>query len=251
MYDPAMTKPHPFPSPPRLRPDSARALNQLRLLWLLGWTGADIAAHFGVNRTTIWRRLKTHGLRGPEQPEERERLAEAEARAMLTDALMRGDERAAKEVAGLLPKMTGPARAKPAPAETPNNENGTYTDEDRDEFIAEIERLAAMESGLAQVGAAGDQSEGLGRKQQGADGADPAPSLSGACPPYASSAAGPSAHMVAFGGTWRGQDAGRGGMGAVGGAAGGLPEGSAGGAELQRCARSDDRGAERPDLDLG
>jgi hypothetical protein len=95
-------------------------------LWLLGWITADIAAHFGVSRTTVWRRLRAHGLLGPELPEERERLAEAEARAMLTDALMRGDERAAKELAGLLPKMAGPARARPAPAETPNNENGTY-----------------------------------------------------------------------------------------------------------------------------
>jgi hypothetical protein len=80
MYDLRMTNPHAFSSPLRLRPGSPRALNQLRLLWLLGWTSAAIAAHFGVNRTTIWRRLKTHGLNGPEKPDERETLAEAEAR---------------------------------------------------------------------------------------------------------------------------------------------------------------------------
>jgi len=114
-----MTKPHAFPSPPRLRPDSPRALNQLRLLWLLGWTAADIAAHFRVNRTTIWRRLRVHSLRGPELPDERERLAEAEARAMLTDALIRGDKRAAQDLAGLLPKMNGPMRPKAAQAEIP------------------------------------------------------------------------------------------------------------------------------------
>jgi hypothetical protein len=57
--------------------------------------------------------------------------------------------------------------------------------------------------------------------------------------------------VAAFGRTWRGQDAGRGGMGALGGAAGGVTQGGAGCAKLQRCARSDDGGAEWPYLDLG
>ncbi|MDP1556231.1 MAG: hypothetical protein Q8L84_12310 [Hyphomonas sp.] len=48
-----MTKPDPTPRiSPRLRPDSDRALRQLRLVWLLGWTVADIAAWLRIGPAT-------------------------------------------------------------------------------------------------------------------------------------------------------------------------------------------------------
>jgi len=57
----------------RLRPTSERALRQLRLVWLLGWRTPDIAAWLGVAPSTVRRRLRVHGLRGPSLPGEQYR----------------------------------------------------------------------------------------------------------------------------------------------------------------------------------
>src|SRR5690606_32780220 len=102
------------------------------------------------------------------------------------------------------------------------------------------EALAAMECALETPDSKGDSSENLPRNQEIETKSRQTPPLPPARPPYAGSAAGPLADMVAFGRTWRRQDAGGGGMGPLGGVAGGLSQGGAGGADLQRCARSDD-----------
>ena len=232
---------------PRLRPDSDRALRQLRLVWLLGWPVADIARWLRVGPATVYRRIAAFGLSAPAAPGELDDLIAGEVRDQSAAALLDSNDPLAKELVTILAKLTT-ARPRAADKKTIKNENGTHTDDDRDEFIDEIEALAAMESRLETPGFTGDCAENLPQDQAFETKSDQAPPLPAARPTYSGSAGGPQADMVAFGRTRRRQDAGRRGMGPVGGAAGGLPKGGAGGAELQRCARSDDRGAERPDL---
>jgi hypothetical protein len=235
---------------PRLRPDSERALRQLRLVWLLGWTVPDIAAWLQVGPATVYRRVQKHGLNTPAAPGEIDSLIAGEVRDQSGNAMLASNDPLAKELVTILGKLNA-ARPRASDKKTIKDENGTYTDDREDELIDEIEALAAMESALETPGFAGDSSEGLQENRGIETKSRQTSPLPPARPPYTGSAAGPLADMVAFGGTWRRQDAGRGGMGPLGGAAGGLPPGGAGRAELLGCPRSDDRGPERPDLDLG
>jgi AraC-like DNA-binding protein len=232
----------------RLRPDSDRAVRLMRLAVLIGWSVAEMAAQFALSRSTIKRRLKRHGLRAPEAPGERDRLTTEELNCNFAEALLRGDDGAAKEFAALLQKLNPGSRPKAAPAETSKEENDPYTDEGHDAFMAKIESLAALEFELAAGDHDGNPPGGPEEPERRDIKSSAAPSVPAGRPAYAASAAGPDADVVAFGRTWRRQDAGGRRMGALGGADGGLWPGGAGGADLCGCARSDDRGAERPDL---
>jgi AraC-like DNA-binding protein len=247
--DPAMT-PNPFAAAAfrRLRPDSDRAVRLMRLAVLIGWSVAEMAAQFALSRSTIKRRLKHHDLRAPETPGERDRLMTEELNCSLAEALLRGEDSAAKDYAALLQKLNPGSRPKAAPAETTKEENDPYTDEGHDAFMAKLESLAALEFELAAGDLDGNPPEGWEQPGRLETKSDAAPSVPAGRPAYAASAAGPDADVVAFGRTWRRQDTGGRRMGALGGADGGLWQGGAGGADLLGCARSDDRGAERPDL---
>lgn len=105
------------PVPKRLRPDSERALRQLRLAWLLGWRVPDIAAWLGVAETTARRRLRVNGLRGPALDGEQDRLIADEVRDRTADALMASDDPLAKELVAILSKLhtARPKAAAPEP----------------------------------------------------------------------------------------------------------------------------------------
>ena len=66
---------------PRLRPDSDRALRQLRLVWLLGWRVPDIATWLGVAASTVRRDDPDALLLDVERAIEREGKRGVEARS--------------------------------------------------------------------------------------------------------------------------------------------------------------------------
>lgn len=90
---------------PRLRPDSERALRQLRLVWLLGWTVPNIAAWLSTGPATIYKRLQQHGLCGPAGPGEMDRLVAEEVRDQSAAALMAANDPLARELIGILGKL--------------------------------------------------------------------------------------------------------------------------------------------------
>ena len=236
----------------RLRPGSERELRLMRLVWLAGWRLEDIGGLLGVSKATASRRLNRYALMGAEAPGEMAKLLAAVINDAVADGLVCGGPGEVKEAVLTYQRMVGAARVAQAAETESMNKNCEQTDEDwRDRALAELERMVSVEpehETKAAAGGAGNTHGGAGRRRAHYAGRAP---VSIALPGYASPAAGPSAHMVAFGGTWRGQDAGRGRMGALGGFAGGLSPGGAGGAEPFGGARGDDRGAERPSGDFG
>lgn len=131
----------------RLRPDSDRARNQLRLLWLLAWTVPDIAAHFAIATSTAYRRLAVYGLKGPETRGEQARLMGLELESMIGDALACGNRRAAKELMAL---RTGPAAPRPqaAPAEWPEKEGEEpYKEDWRNAVLNELGQVGIVGRG--------------------------------------------------------------------------------------------------------
>jgi AraC-like DNA-binding protein len=150
----------------RLRPDSDRAVRLMRPAVLIGWSVAEMAAQFALSRSTIKRRLKRHGLRAPEAPDERDRRMTDELNCNLAEALLRGDDGAAKEFAALLQKLSPGSRPKAAPAETSKEENNPHTDEQHDAFMAKLESLAAPEFELAARDHDGNPLEGWGEPER-------------------------------------------------------------------------------------
>ena len=188
-----------------------------------------------------------YALKEPEAPGERDRLVREEADAMLADAMMTGDARAIKELTALTQKLKPGAPAKAAAPETkpePEKVNDEpYTEDWRAEVAADIERLAGVEPGMARGCAGTDPSADIRRAERPETKAAVVSHVPAGAARYTGSAAGPFADMVVNGRTRRGEDAGGGGICALGGAEGGIPLGGAGGADLSRCARSDGGGA--------
>ncbi|MFN4024688.1 MAG: helix-turn-helix domain-containing protein [Hyphomonas sp.] len=238
-----------FAPPHKLRPGSDRALRFIRLAWLIGRRISEIAALLQVSRSTVSRHLTRHNLRGPGRPGEVARLLAEVIVDRAADLVVSEEPVTPEPMFGLLQKITGSMKVMaqlPEPAKT--EEDGTTTTDDwRIGIEDEIERLVAMERAMAEGGDAAsagrETAAGLETKSH------KAPPLPARVPRYAGAAAGPFADVAAFGRTWRRQDAGGRGMGAMGGAAGRIPPGGAGGADLLGCTRGDDRGPERPDLD--
>ncbi len=226
--------------PDRLRLSSDRAVREMRLGWLLGHTAAAMAARLGCTAGTVRRHLRRRGLRGPEAPGERARLIDEALRDRLADSLLGGAD--AAKIAAALTKLDSPA---PEAAPLKQDEMIDWNTLD----AGALDRLVCLEPGLETKSA---RPEGGGRARPAAaalPAAGGGASLPGLRPRYAGAAAGPMAGLVAFGRTWGWEDARRSRMGALCGAAGGLPEAGAGGPDLCRSARGDDRGAERPGLD--
>ncbi len=101
-----MTKPAPIPrTPPRLRPDRERALRQLRLVWLLGWTVPDIAAWLQVGPATVYRRVQKHGPGAPAAPGEIDHLVAEEVRDQSGNAMLAHNDPLARELVAILAKL--------------------------------------------------------------------------------------------------------------------------------------------------
>ncbi|WP_291052656.1 hypothetical protein [Hyphomonas sp.] len=230
----------------RLRPGSGRERRLLRLVWLAGWRVAEIAALTGEGERTIRRRLAAFDLMGEEARGEMARLLVAVQQDCVADALAAGGE--VKEAVVTHQKMAGTARVMQAAEKEQDSQKTEYQEEEYKEDA--IDRLVAMDLALEEAALGSPEGDGeRGAFAVETKSLEPV-SLPARAPGYAGAAAGPSAHMVAFGGPWRRQDAGGGRMGALGGARGGVSPGGAGGAEPCGGARGDDRGAERPAGDL-
>lgn len=237
----------------KLRGGSEREWRLIRLGWLAGRSVTQIAQMLGRSRWTIRERLKDDRLRAPEASGEMARLVADAMCDRLADGLLGDTDQDVKEVVALLQKLAAALKAMPAQAEAQvsggSADNRADTDEWDDDSEDEIDRLVALGGGVA--------GRALGHSEDGRQsGAEPAEtkshspvSVPARMPGYAGTAAGPSAHVVAFGRTWRGEDARWGRIRSLGRAEGGLSAGGAGGADAGGCARGDDRGAERADCD--
>ncbi len=93
-------------TPPRLRPDSDRALRQLRLVWLLGRIVADIAAWLRIGPATVYRRVQAFGLRAPAAPGELDALIAGEVRELSAAALLASNDPLAKERVTILAQLS-------------------------------------------------------------------------------------------------------------------------------------------------
>lgn len=232
----------------RLRPGSERELRLMRLVWLAGWRLEDIGGLLGVSKATASRRLNRYALMGPAAPGEMAKLLAAVINDAVADGLVCGGPGEVKEAVLTYQRMVGAARVAQAAETQMSSQRTEQQEEDNTEDA--IDRLVAMDLALEQAALGSSEGWGEGRafakETKSVEPVSVPPRATG----YTGAAAGPSAHMVAFGGAWRGQDAGRGRMGALGGFAGGLSPGGAGGAEPFGGARGDDRGAERPAGDV-
>lgn len=214
--------------PRRLRAGSGRQRRLLRLVWLAGWRVADMAALTGECERTVRRRLADLDLMQDEAPGEMARLLVAVQQDCVADALASSGEM--KEAVAAHQKMAATARVMQAAEKEQNSQKAEYQEEEYKEDA--IDRLVAMDLALEEAALGGLESSGeRGAFAVETKSLEPV-SIPARAPGYTGAAAGPEAHMVAFGGPWRGQDAGRGRMGPLGGAAGGLSPGGAGGAEL-------------------
>lgn len=217
--------------PRRLRAGSGRQRRLLRLVWLAGWRVADMAALTGECERTVRRRLADLDLMQDEAPGEMARLLVAVQQDCVADALASSGEM--KEAVATHQKLAATARVMQAAEKEHQGKDSEQTDEDwRERALEELERMVSVDPGLETKAAAGGAGEAHKTPQQADENHAGRSRVSDVTPGYTGAAAGPEAHMVAFGGAWRGQDAGRGRMGPLGGAAGGLSPGGAGGAEL-------------------
>ncbi|MEH6694735.1 MAG: hypothetical protein V7675_06805 [Hyphomonas sp.] len=224
-----------------------REARNIRFLVLLGLSHGEIAGRLGRNRKTVDRTIREKDLGGPEAPLELAWLTLRRSLEAMADAQADGGEVDVGKLAKLNTEMRlTEAAMRAAAREAPKAEMGDAGEPDDDGVW---ERLEAVEQ-QRRLDAAGPPSEGAGHEggaEQSATGDEGVPetkSIHPVRPRYAGAAAGRLADMAVHGRTWRGQDAGGGGMGADGGAPG-MPPCGAGGAGAFGCARGDDRGAER------
>ncbi|MEH6490337.1 hypothetical protein [Hyphomonas oceanitis] len=221
-----------------------REARDIRFLVLLGHSHGEIAERLGRNRKTVDRTIREKGLGAPERPLELAWLTLRHAYEELAEAMADGREWDVGKLTKLNSEMRLTEAAMWAAAgNAPKEGMGDAGEPDEAwENLGEAERLRR----LAEFGSPSETEtdaepgDGDGGGVAGVE----RKSIHSARPRYTGSAGGGVADMVVHGRTWRWQDAGGGGMGAHGGAAG-MPPGGAGGAGPVGCARGDDRGAER------
>lgn len=196
-------------------------------MWLLGWRLEDMAETLEEAVRTVRRRLAGYDLMGEEAPGERARLVLAVMTDRLGDGLVSGED--VREAALSLQRTAGAVRVTQA-VETEGEDDAGTEEDDGDYEEDEIDRLVAMDLALAgkALGHSEDARPGRADRVE-TKSHQSAPVPSGAAR-YTGAAAGPGADVAAFGLTWRGEDAGGGRVGALGGFAGGVSPGGAGGA---------------------
>lgn len=252
-------------------PHRNRLIRQVRQMRLLGKPVAEIAGIVGLHRATVYKLIQRNGLDGPEEWMERPRLALHEAIDEITEQLAASQTgEAQRAYCGVLTRLIGELRrlevtvakwrgeqdAGHAGCDNQESHSDTdETDEDSDDAedelspAAERRRLAAYAAEFQTKGEAGQPVRPDAPVERGRDTSGQPESLDPERPRYTGSAAGRLAEFRLHGRTRRWQDTGGGRMAALVNAAGRVWPRGAGGPGLARCARSDDRRAERPEMD--
>ena len=245
------------------QPHRQRLIRQVRLQRLLGRSLAEIAAQAGRSRSTVWRVIRDNGLDAPEMPLERQRLSLSEAHDKAVDRMMAADvtPEELRALSGLVMRLAAEIRRMEMAVATWERDEDVRitgrasedeTGEDAEDELspaAEQCRLDALAAGFQTKGTSGGAEQRL--EHAGGMGAQPGQpeSVDSARPRYTGSAAGRMAELRVHGRTRRWEDAGGGRMAPLVDTARSLPPGGAGGAGAARCARSDDRRAERAEMD--
>ncbi|RCL84676.1 MAG: hypothetical protein DBW63_13745 [Hyphomonas sp.] len=245
------------------QPHRQRLIRQVRLQRLLGRSMAEIAAQVGRGASTVWRVIRDNGLDAPERPLERQRLSLSEAHDMAVDRMIAADvtPEELRALSGLIMRLAAEIRRMEMAVATWEGDedvriagraNEDETGEDAEDELspaAEQCRLDALAAGFQTKGASGGAEQRL--EHAGGMGVQPGQpeSVDPARPRYTGAAAGRMAELRVHGRTRRWEDAGGGRMAPLVDDSRAVSPGGAGGTRPARCARSDDRWAERAEMD--
>jgi hypothetical protein len=245
------------------QPHRQRLIRQVRLQRLLGRSMAEIATQVGRGASTVWRVIRDNGLDAPEMPLERQRLSLSEAHDKAVDRMMAADvtSEELRGPSGLIMRLAAEIRRMEMAVTTWEGDedvrsagraNEDETGEDaEDELLpaAEQRRLDAFAGRLQTKGASGKPDIRLERPAGECEKAGERESVDSARPRYTGAAAGRMAELRVHGRTRRWADAGGGRIAPLVDDSRAVPPGGAGGTSAARCARSDDRWAERTEMD--
>jgi hypothetical protein len=180
---------------------SGREVREIRLFWLLGYTGDAIAGRMGRDRKTVNAAMHASSLDGPEAPFEMAWLSLRRDFDALAETLANGGEVER-------PQMLRLAAARGAQDDTETDMDAAEDEDDVWESLGEAERLRR----LADFGLRIESPipGGVASDDRGPGGIPETKSLHRECTRYTGSAAGRMADMAVHGRTWRRQDAGGG-----------------------------------------
>ena len=192
---------------------SEREAREIRLFWLLGYTGDAIAGRMGRDRKTVNAAIHAGGLDRPEAPFEMAWLSLRREFDALAETMANGGEVERPQMLRLAAELRHTEAAMRAAARGAQDDTETDMDaaEDEDgvwESLGEAERLRRLaDFGLRIESPIPD---GVASDDRGPGGVPETKSLHRECTRYTGSAAGRLADMVVHGRAWRRQDAGGG-----------------------------------------
>tara|TARA_R110000824_G_scaffold119082_3_gene272975 strand:+ start:620 stop:1228 length:609 start_codon:yes stop_codon:yes gene_type:complete len=192
---------------------SGREAREIRLFWLLGYTGDAIAGRLGRDRKTVNAAIHAGGLDGPEAPFEMAWLSLRREFDALAETMANGGEVERPQMLRLAAELRHTEAAMRVAARGAQDDTEADMDaaEDEDDVW---ERLEAVEQqrrlDAARLRAEGAGEAGVGLSRCGDEGPPETKSVPVRRAGYTGSTAGPMADMAVHGRTWRRQDAGGG-----------------------------------------
>tara|TARA_R110000751_G_scaffold10821_13_gene39190 strand:+ start:2348 stop:2956 length:609 start_codon:yes stop_codon:yes gene_type:complete len=192
---------------------SGREVREIRLFWLLGYTGDAIAGRMGRDRKTVNAAIHAGGLDRPEAPFEMAWLSLRREFDALAETMATGGDVERPQMLRLAAELRHTEAAMRAAGRGASDDTETEMDEAEDEDDV-WERLEAVEQqrrlDAARLRAEGASETGAGLSRSGDAGLPETKSVPVRRAGYSGSAAGPMADMAVHGRTRRWEDKGGG-----------------------------------------